>query len=100
MTIRNGTQDWRRFGREESAPNDLAYIHFDRCPLVATAVLDVILILRLAQGLEPDVNAMLHWYQHGKIFELGSLTAEQLVNEGRAREVVRFLRAMQARSTH
>jgi len=67
---------------------------------LGSAVLDVLSVLRIAQEIEPNPNAMLSWYQHTQIDELDSLTAEQLVHDGRAAEVIRFLRAIQAGVRH
>jgi hypothetical protein len=88
------------FGNTDATSKGLAYIRFDQRSCVATAVLEVLRVLRIAQEIEPDVNAMLFWYEHIQIDELGSLTAEQLVGEGRANEVVRFLRSIQSGSRH
>jgi hypothetical protein len=64
------------------------------------AVLDVLIVLRIAQEIEPNANEMLSWYQHTKINELDSLTAEQLVHDGRAAEVIRFLRSIRSGVRH
>jgi len=60
---------------------------------IAIAVAEVLSVLRAAQEIEPNPNAVIFWYQHVKIRELDSMTAEQLVLEGRASEVIRFLQA-------
>jgi hypothetical protein len=67
---------------------------------LGSSVSDVLTVPRIAQEIEPNPNAMLSWYQHTQIDELDSLTAEQLVHEGRAAEVIRFLRAIQAGVRH
>jgi hypothetical protein len=68
--------------------------------LISDVVLDVAAVLRVAREIETNPNAMIFWYQHVKIIELGSLTAEQLVNDGRANEIVQFLRSVQSGMKH
>jgi hypothetical protein len=67
---------------------------------LGNAVLDVLLVLRIAQEIEPNPNEMLFWYQNTKINELDSLTAEQLVHDGRAAEVIEFLRSIRSAVRH
>jgi hypothetical protein len=48
-------------------------------------------VLRVAAQIEADPAAVMSWYRHTRIAELGHLTAEQLVALGRAEAVVAFL---------
>jgi hypothetical protein len=48
-------------------------------------------VLRVAAQVEADPAAVLRWYRHIRIAELGHLTAEELVALGRAEAVVEFL---------
>lgn len=65
----------------------------DQGSAITIAVAEVLSVLRAAQEIEPNPNAMIFWYQHVKIRELDSMTAEQLVLDGRATDVIRFLQA-------
>ncbi len=49
-------------------------------------------VLRIAAEVEPMPSRLLDWYQHDAIWQLGSLTAEQLVDMGRGEAVIDFLR--------
>ena len=51
-------------------------------------------VLREAAGIEPDPQAMKHWYRQVPIAELGYLTAEQLVMLGRTAAVISFIRSV------
>ncbi|WP_238530867.1 hypothetical protein [Rhodanobacter spathiphylli] len=51
-------------------------------------------VLRMAAQIEPDPAAVMQWYRHTRITELGYLTAEQLVALGRAEAVITFLRSV------
>lgn len=53
-------------------------------------------VLRVAARIEPDPRCLLDWYRHTHIAEMGHLTAEQLVDMGRAPVVIAFLRAIHA----
>lgn len=50
-------------------------------------------VLRMAAAMEPDPSALMAWYRHTPIAELGYLTAEQLVALGRAEAVIAWLQA-------
>lgn len=50
-------------------------------------------VLRVAAQIEADPAAVMSWYRHVRIAELGHLTAEQLVSLDRAEAVVVFLRS-------
>lgn len=49
-------------------------------------------VLRIAAEVEPMPSRLLDWYQNDAIWQLGSLTAEQLVAMGRGEAVIDFLR--------
>jgi hypothetical protein len=51
-------------------------------------------ILELAQLIEPSVAAVIIWYVHMPIRELGNLSARQLVEQGRANAVLAFLKSI------
>jgi hypothetical protein len=71
-----------------------------RYPPSADVVMDAMAVLRIARQIEPNPQALLSWYQHVRITELDALTAEQLVHDGRAGDVVRFLRAVRSGVRH
>lgn len=50
-------------------------------------------VLRVAAEIEADPLAVMHWYRHVRIAELGHLTAEQLVALDRTEAVITFLRS-------
>jgi hypothetical protein len=84
--------------RHRSTGNVVALPHSRS--LLGDVVMDVMTVLRVARQIEPNPSAMIFWYQHVKIAELDSLTAEELVHDGRAGEVVRFLRSVQSGVRH
>lgn len=88
------TLDERCGRRKHSSPFGLD-ICLEECTLPDRAVRDVIKVLNLAQRIEPNPMLLMMWYQHTKIMELGSLTAERLVDLGRTDEVVQFLQSIQ-----
>lgn len=51
-------------------------------------------VLRVAAAVEPDPSALLTWYLHTPIAELGHLNAAQLIELGRAEAVISFLRSV------
>jgi hypothetical protein len=63
-------------------------------------VCEVFAVLRLAKEIEHEGRALMHWYRRTKILELDSLTAEELVHCGRARDVMRFLIAVRIGLRH
>lgn len=98
MAMRLQIRRWELFSSRSAAfAQDM---HPEKYSGLGSAVLDVLTVLRIAQEIEPNPNATLSWYQHTQIDELDSLTAEQLVHDGRAAEVIRFLRAVQAGVRH
>jgi hypothetical protein len=80
--------------RKHSSPFGLD-IRLEECTLSDRAVRDVIKVLNLAQRIEPNPLLLMTWYQHTRIMELGSLTAERLVDIGRTDEVIQFLQSIQ-----
>jgi hypothetical protein len=84
--------------RHRSTGNVVAWP--DRHSLLGDVVMDVLTVLRVARQIEPNPSAMIFWYRHVKIAELDSLTAEELVHDGRAGDVVRFLRSVQSGVRH
>jgi hypothetical protein len=69
-------------------------MHQDRCVDVS-GVADVAAhtraILRLAGCMEPDAVALASWFSDDPIVRLGGHTAKDLVDQGHAWEVLRFL---------
>jgi hypothetical protein len=51
-------------------------------------------VLAMAGRIEPDPVVVRHWYRETSIAVLDELTAQALVAQGRAGEVLRFLRAI------
>ncbi len=51
-------------------------------------------VLRVAAEVEPCPEAVMQWYRHTPIWELGNLPAERLVALGRAEMVIAFLRSI------
>jgi hypothetical protein len=51
-------------------------------------------VLRVAAEVEPCPKAVMQWYRHTPIRELGNLSAERLVALGRAEMVIAFLRSI------
>jgi hypothetical protein len=51
-------------------------------------------VLAMAGRIEPDPVLVGHWYRETSIAALDELTAQALVAQGRAGEVLRFLRAI------
>ncbi|RUL78832.1 hypothetical protein [Dyella choica] len=51
-------------------------------------------VLELARLVEPNMAAVITWYFHVPIAELGNLSARQLVEQGRTDAVVAFLKAI------
>jgi hypothetical protein len=51
-------------------------------------------VLRVAAHIEPVPEQVIDWYRHTPIQELGLLTAEQLVEMGRAPVVIEFLQSI------
>lgn len=49
-------------------------------------------VLELARLIEPNMAAVITWYLHVPIRELGNLSARQLVEQGRTDAVIAFLR--------
>jgi hypothetical protein len=96
MVMRTQVRRWEASSSRYSGSKSLWDIHPEKYSSLGSAVLNVLMVLRIAQEIEPNPNTVLSWYQHTQISELDSLTAEQLVQGGRAAEVVRFLRAIQA----
>jgi hypothetical protein len=98
MIMRAQGRNWDRSSsrRAISAQN----MRLEKYSNLGGAVMEVFGVLRIAQEIEPNPNVMLSWYQHTKIDELDSLTAEQLVHEGRAADVIRFLRSIQTGARH
>lgn len=90
----------RKTSLSVDAGNQALSFHGDRCSVINIAVAEVLSVLRAAQEIERNPNAVIFWYQHVKIRELDSLTAEQLVLEGRATDVVRFLQAIRSSVEH
>jgi hypothetical protein len=88
------TLDERCGQRKHSSPFVLD-IRLEEHTLSDRAVHDVIKVLNLAQRIEPNPLLLMMWYQHTRIMELGSLTAERLVDLGRTDEVVQFLQSIQ-----
>jgi hypothetical protein len=86
--------DERRGQPKHSSPFGLD-IRLEECIPSDRAVRDVIKVLNLAQRVEPNPLLLMMWYQHTSIMELGSLTAERLVDLGRTDEVVQFLQSIQ-----
>jgi hypothetical protein len=66
----------------------------------AKVVCEVFAVLRLAKEIEHEGKALMYWYRSTRIDELDSLTAEQLVHCGRARDVMRFLTAIRVGLRH
>jgi hypothetical protein len=60
----------------------------------------MMLVLRIAQEIEPNPNELLSWYRRTKINELESLTAEQLVHDGTAAEVIGFFHSIRVGVRH
>jgi hypothetical protein len=48
-------------------------------------------VLELALTIEPSMAAVINWYLHVPVRELGSLSARQLVEHGKAEALVAFL---------
>lgn len=63
-------------------------------PLAASSEALVANMLVLASRIEPDPMAVSHWYRETSIAALDHLTARALVAQGRAGEVLAFLRAI------
>lgn len=57
-------------------------------------------VLRVAAEVEPCPKAVVRWYRHTPIRELGNLSAEQLVALGRAEMVIAFLRSIRDGMRH
>jgi hypothetical protein len=51
-------------------------------------------VLRVAARLEADPERVMDWYRYARIAELGHLSAEQLVDMGRAPVVIAFLQSI------
>jgi hypothetical protein len=51
-------------------------------------------VFELARLIEPSMAAVIIWYVHMPIKELGNLSARQLVEEGRADAVLAFLKSI------
>jgi len=51
-------------------------------------------VLRVAAEVEPCPKAVMQWYRHTPIRELGNLPAERLVALGRAEMVIAFLHSI------
>lgn len=75
-------------------------LHVDDYDLAGHVVRDVFAVLRLAQSIEPNPNRLMSWYQNSRIAELDSLTAEELVQRGRARDVLKFLTVIRNSPRH
>ncbi|RUL65812.1 hypothetical protein EKH79_03620 [Dyella dinghuensis] len=90
----------RKTASSVTTSNQALHFHGGQGAAINIAVAEVLSVLRTAQEIEPNPNAVIFWYQHVKIRELDSMTAEQLVLEGRATDVVRFLRAIQSGVRH
>jgi hypothetical protein len=90
----------RKTASSVNTSNQALHFHRDQGSTINIAVAEVLSVLRTAQEIEPNPNAVIFWYQHVKIRELDSMTAEQLVLEGRASDVVRFLRGIRSGVRH
>lgn len=77
-------------------PVDLASWDVERYSSLGGAIQKVHDVLQMAQCIEPNPDAVMLWYFHTRIEELDSLTAEQLVRDGQACRVLRFLRSIQS----
>jgi hypothetical protein len=88
------TLDERREQHNNSSLLGL-YIRLEERTSSDRAVHDVIKVLDLAHRIEPNPRLLMMWYQHTRIMELGSLTAERLVDLERTEEVVQFLLSIQ-----
>ena len=51
-------------------------------------------VLELAHLIEPSMAAVIIWYVHMPIKELGNLSARQLVEQGKADAVLAFLKSV------
>ncbi|MGC1549150.1 MAG: hypothetical protein WA777_11540 [Rhodanobacter sp.] len=51
-------------------------------------------VLRIASAIEPDQRAVMSWYRDDGIAEFSNRTAHQIVNDGEANHLLRFLRAI------
>jgi hypothetical protein len=60
---------------------------------------DTLAVMRTAARIEPDATQLLDWYLTEKISDLGGLTADVLVNLGRAAQVIDFLNSV-SRAEH
>jgi len=53
--------------------------------------------LEIAQLIQPGVAAIIIWYVHMPIRQMGNLSVRQLVEQGRADAVLAFLKSMYCR---
>ena len=77
-----------------TAGDNVLSMYIERYSNHGQAVRDVVAVLGYAREIEPNISALINWYQRTRIRELDSLTPEQLVLAGRTDEVLLFLRTI------